>query len=174
MRLDVTFPDGLEPGQLWALDERDLPPGVAGLRIGAVYTAERADGSEVPVLVDAARREDAGRVYDLVVLGERLDAARAFRVIDALLDLVQATDASFILTENGVDVAVLRPPARSDTRKALADLAARLAPGGEYVTRVREREQARRDREAAIMALLTAGVGRAPQRAASRCVGAAL
>lgn len=156
MRLDVTIPDALEPGDQWPLDEYDLPPVAKGLRIGAVYTVQRTDGSEVPVLVDAARREDAGRVYDLVVLGERLDAGRAFRVIDALLDHVQATDASFILTENGIDVAVLCPPPRSDTRKAFADLDSRLAPGGEYVTRVREREQARRDREAAIVALLTA------------------
>ena len=41
-----------------------------------------------------------------------------------------------------------------DARKAFADLGAKLAPGGEYTTRVQEREQARRVREAAIMDLL--------------------
>ena len=41
-----------------------------------------------------------------------------------------------------------------DARKAFADLDAKLAPDGEYVAKVQERERARRVREAAIMELL--------------------
>ena len=69
--------------------------------------------------------------------------------------------------ENSAEVRARRlsPTARA----AFADLEAKLAPEGVYVLKVRERAEARRARDDAIMALLTASAPRARNPRASMC-----
>ncbi|MHB1490283.1 MAG: hypothetical protein ACYCTH_07250 [Cellulomonas sp.] len=109
MRLDASIPDALEPGQRWTLNQDDLPPGVAGLRIGDVLTINRSDGRPVPLLVDTARRVDGERVYDLIALADRIDITHAQDVLDALVDHATATGTRVTITQGRTDIATIVP-----------------------------------------------------------------
>lgn len=120
MKLALTFPTQLRPGQTWRVPERRL---IEGLTIGTICSAASASGRESAFLVDRVSREGSERYYELVQLGQHVEMDDAQENLAALVSHVARTGQAIGLTTNGVHVGALcLPPEKAAVVKHLAHL----------------------------------------------------